>query len=111
MIEGKAGNSNSLVQGVESVEGTGPTARGESVWPDEGAPPGPAVRVVRATAPDQAESAVRDVYLPNRLEPLEAGELSMSLAAVALGTTTVGRLHYGRRMRVVTEEARQLHVN
>ena len=67
--------------------------------------------VVSATTPDEAEWAVREVYLPNRLEALEAGELSMSLAAVPLGTTTVGRLGYGRRMRVVTDEALQVHVN
>ncbi|XGX77335.1 hypothetical protein LQK93_00104 [Terrabacter sp. BE26] len=35
----------------------------------------------------------------------------MRLAAVRLGTTTVGQLGYGRRMRLVTEEASHIHVN
>ncbi len=52
-----------------------------------------------------------DVYLPNRLQPVEAGQLSMRLAALRLGATTVGQLGYGRRVRLVTEEARHIHVN
>jgi AraC-like DNA-binding protein len=69
------------------------------------------VTVVRAATPDAAEGAVAEHYLSNRLEPLEPGELSMRLAAARLGTTTVGQLGYGRRMRLVTEEARHVHVN
>ena len=68
-------------------------------------------RVVSATAPDEAEAVVGEVYLANRIEPLEPGPLSMHLAATRLGTTTVGQLGYGRRMRLVTDEARHIHVN
>src|SRR5690349_19463617 len=71
----------------------------------------PDISVVRAGGPDQAEAAVSEVYLPNSLEPLEHGELAMRLATARLGTTTVGELGYGRRVRLVTEEARQVHVN
>ena len=67
--------------------------------------------VLTAAAPDEAEAAVAEVYLPNRLEPLEPGALTMRLAAARLGTTTVGQLGYGRRMRLATEEARHIHVN
>ena len=71
----------------------------------------PAVTVVRAATPDDAEGAVAKYFLSNRLKPLEPGQLSMRLAAARLGTTTAGRLGYGRRTRLVTEEARHLHVN
>jgi AraC-like DNA-binding protein len=74
-------------------------------------PRAPVVTVVGAAAPDEAEAAVAGVYLANRLEALEPGQLSMRLAAVRLGTTTAGQLGYGRRMRLVTEEARHIHVN
>lgn len=67
--------------------------------------------VVRAAAPDEAEAAVAKVYLPNRLEALEPGQLTMRLATLRLGTTTAGQLGYGRRMRLVTDEARHVHVN
>ena len=68
-------------------------------------------RVLRATAPDAAEAAVEEVYLANRLEPLDPGPLSMHLAALRLGATTVGRLGYGRRLRLKTDEAHHIHVN
>ena len=71
----------------------------------------PAVTVSTATAPDEAEAAVAEVYLPNRLQPVGAGQLSMRLAALRLGATTVGQLGYGRRVRLVTEEARHIHIN
>jgi AraC-like DNA-binding protein len=71
----------------------------------------PRVRVMRAAAADEAEAAVAKVYLPNRLEALEPGQLAMRLTTARLGTTTAGQLGYGRRIRLVTEEARQIHVN
>jgi AraC-like DNA-binding protein len=71
----------------------------------------PAVTVWAAAAPDEAEAAVAEVYLANRLEALEPGQLAMRLASARLGTTTAGQLGYGRRMRLVTEEARHIHVN
>ncbi|MBD3783498.1 MAG: AraC family transcriptional regulator [Micrococcales bacterium] len=52
-----------------------------------------------------------EYYLPHRVEPLEPGHLAMRLAAVRLGETTAGLLGYGCRMRLVTEEARNIHVN
>lgn len=70
-----------------------------------------AAEVVTAAALDEAEAAVAEVYLPNRLVALEPGALTMRLATVRLGTTTVGQLEYGRRIRLVTEEARHIHVN
>lgn len=69
------------------------------------------VTVVSAATPDDAEGAVAEHYLSNRVEPLEPGALSMRLAAARLGATTAGQLGYGRRMRLVTEEARHVHVN
>lgn len=67
--------------------------------------------VVTAAAPDEAEAAVAEAYLPNRVEALEPGALTMRLATAHIGTTTVGQLEYGRRIRLVTEEARHIHVN
>ena len=94
-----------MVDGGRTVPG-----RAEAAPTDE---PGaePAVTVLGAGAPDEAEAAVAGVYLGNRLEPLEPGELSMRLAAARLGTTTAGELGYGRRLRLVTEEAQHVHVN
>jgi AraC-like DNA-binding protein len=66
---------------------------------------------VTAAAPDEAEAAVGRVYLPNRLVPLGPGPLDMRLATARLGTTTVGALGYGRRTRLQTDEARNIHVN
>ena len=78
----------------------------------EGNTPGaPAVKVVRAAAPDEAEEVVAKVYLPHSIETLEPGQLAMRLTAARLGTTTAGQLSYGRRIRLVTEEARHIHVN
>jgi AraC-like DNA-binding protein len=74
-------------------------------------PEAPTVTVVSAATPDDAEGAVAEHYLSNRLEPLEPGPLSMRLAAARLGSTTAGQLGYGRRTRLVTEEARHVHVN
>lgn len=65
-----------------------------------------------AAAPDEAEAAVAEAYLPNRLQALEpAGGMKMHLTTARLGTTTVGRLGYGSHVRLLTEEARHLHVN
>jgi AraC-like DNA-binding protein len=97
---------------VESADRVGRQPCGEPVVPSGGSTHlGREVTVATATTRDEAESAVGRVYLPNRLEALENGELSMRLAAVPLGTTTVGRLGYRRRMRLVTGEAREVHVN
>jgi AraC-like DNA-binding protein len=78
--------------------------------PEDGAS-GATVRVLAASRADEAEAAVADVYLPHRLRAVQPGRLAMRLAAARLGTTTVGRLEYGRELRLVTEEARHVHVN
>ncbi len=70
-----------------------------------------AAEVVTSAALDEAEAAVAEVYLPNRIVALEPGALTMRLVTARLGTTTVGQLEYGRRIRLVTEEARHIHVN
>lgn len=103
-------NAGVLRMPAEKVFETGPDdAPGEPPSRGEAATPG--VTVLGASAPDEAEAAVAKVYLSNRLEALEPGELRMHLAAARLGTTTAGQLGYGRRMRLVTGDARQVHVN
>jgi AraC-like DNA-binding protein len=89
----------------------GDASAGRPVTADSDAPEAATVTVVSAATPDDAERAVAEHYLSNRVEPLEPGALSMRLAAARLGRTTAGQLGYGRRMRLVTEEARHIHVN
>jgi AraC-like DNA-binding protein len=94
------------------VETDRDAGRAQYPSPVMGDTPGvPSVTVLRATAPDEAEAAVANVYLPHRIEPLEPGQLAMRLTTSRLGTTTAGQLSYGRRIRLVTEEARHIHVN
>jgi AraC-like DNA-binding protein len=66
----------------------------------------------RASDPDQAELLVSQMYLPNRLH-LSAGQapLDMELSGLRLGNVTAGRLSYGRRVRLVTAEADNFHIN
>lgn len=66
---------------------------------------------ITASATDEAEDAVARHYLPHRLEVDGPGRLTMRLAATRLGSTTVGRLEYGRHVRLVSEETRHVHVN
>lgn len=70
------------------------------------------ITVARATDPDEAEGLLAAVYLPNRLH-LATGEagVNMELASARFGTLTVGRLGYGRGLRLTTAEARQFHFN
>src|SRR5688500_17204468 len=76
------------------------------------APGGATVTRARAGNIDEAEAAVSGLYLPNRLERLgDAGALALELAAVRVGSTTVGRLTYGGPIRLITEEASHFHVN
>lgn len=49
-----------------------------------------------------------EAYLPNCVEALGPGALSMQLAVARLGSTTVGQLEYGRRTRLVSDEARHI---
>jgi AraC-like DNA-binding protein len=70
------------------------------------------LQFVRATDRTEAESAVADSYLPNRLVlPRGAAQLDMTLVALRLGSLTVGRLGYGMDLRLVTDNARQFHIN
>jgi AraC-like DNA-binding protein len=70
------------------------------------------ITIAQATDPDEAEDLLAGVYLPNRLQlvPGDAG-INMELASVRFGTLTVGRLGYGRTLRLTTAEARQFHFN
>jgi AraC-like DNA-binding protein len=68
--------------------------------------------VARASDRDDAESTVADLYLPNRLLlPPSASQLDMTLAALRIDDLTIGRLGYGLDVRLVTDDARQVHVN
>lgn len=61
---------------------------------------------------DEAESVVRDLYLPNRLDLSRGPEpLGMEVAGLRLGSLTAGRLTYGRRVRLGTANAENVHVN
>jgi AraC-like DNA-binding protein len=61
---------------------------------------------------DEAEDAVRSVYLPNRLELLGGtAPLRMRLDALRLDAMTAGRLSYGGDVRLRTDDAREFHVN
>lgn len=70
------------------------------------------ITIARATAPDEAEHLLASVYLPNRIQLVPGGAgINMELASVRFGTLTVGRLGYGRSLRLTTAEARQFHFN
>lgn len=61
---------------------------------------------------DEAETVVRELYLPNRLDLCdESVPLGMELAGLRLGALTVGRLSYGREVRLRTADAQNVHVN
>jgi AraC-like DNA-binding protein len=69
-------------------------------------------RIVRTTNLDEARDVVTDVYLPHRLDPIGvARPLDMRPDAFQLGSTTAGRLSYGRDVRLRTVEAHCYHVN
>jgi AraC-like DNA-binding protein len=66
----------------------------------------------RASDPSEAEEVVTGLYLPHRLQlPADDEALDMKLDALTLTSVTIGRLGYGRDLRLVTEEASQFHVN
>ena len=84
----------------------------DSVSDEEDERPKPlGVRVLKAATSDEAEDVVSRIYLPHQVRALEPGPVDMSLAAVRVGVTTVGQLGYGRRMRLLTDEATNVHVN
>ena len=72
-----------------------------------------AAHVVTQTAdPDEAQDAVQRAYLPHHLELLPgATPLDMQLDVFRLGTTTAGRLRYGRDVRLLTDDLSQFHIN
>jgi AraC-like DNA-binding protein len=80
---------------------------------DGGTPPGFTNFIsARASDPSEAEEVVTRLYLPHRLDlSAGSGDLDMQLSALTLASVTIGRLGYGRDLRLVTEEAAQFHVN
>jgi hypothetical protein len=75
--------------------------------------PSPPTRTWSATDDrDEAERIVSELYLPNRLD-LSRGSapLDMEVTGLRLGALTVGRLTYGRRVRLRTADAENSHVN
>jgi AraC-like DNA-binding protein len=67
--------------------------------------------LVRTRDKQEAEHILGQVYLPNRVEPLDGAAIDMQLDAVTVGSTTVGRLAYGADTRLTTVDATQYHVN
>jgi AraC-like DNA-binding protein len=68
--------------------------------------------VLRTSDPAEAEQFVADTYLPNKIN-LKSSPTAfrMELSALKLGRMTVGRLSYGRPIRLVTAEAANFHIN
>lgn len=61
---------------------------------------------------DEAEQVIADLYLPNRLDlEGDAAPLGMAVTGLRLGALTAARLTYGRRVRLVTADAENFHVN
>lgn len=69
------------------------------------------ITIARATDPAEAEALLADVYLLHRLQLVPGETVDMKLTSVRFGTLTVGRLGYGRGVRMTTGEARQFHFN
>jgi AraC-like DNA-binding protein len=65
----------------------------------------------RTTDLDEAEGIVARHYLPNRLHVAGSASLEMELRSLRIGSLTAGRLSYGRRLRQVTAEAQNFHVD
>lgn len=66
----------------------------------------------RTSDRDEAEQVVTDLYLPNRLDLSEgSGSLGMDLSGLRIGALSVGLLSYGRRVRLRTADADNVHVN
>ncbi|WP_170231141.1 cupin domain-containing protein [Pseudonocardia kunmingensis] len=68
--------------------------------------------MIRTVDLDEAHAEVGAVFLPHRVEVLErAAELDMQLNALRLGAVTAGYLRYGPKIRTLTVEASNYHVN
>ena len=66
----------------------------------------------RTTNLDEAEEIISKHYLPNRLFlPRGCRALEMDFAGLQIGAITTGRLSYGHRVRQMTEEAHNFHIN
>jgi AraC-like DNA-binding protein len=66
----------------------------------------------RTTKPDEAEEIITKHYLPNRLYlPRGCRSLEMDFAGLQIGAITAGRLSYGHRVRQLTGEAANFHLN
>lgn len=62
--------------------------------------------------PEQAERLIAETFLPSRLDLGRASTpLAMQLPSRKVGTTTAGRLRYGRALKVFTGEPEDFHVN
>jgi AraC-like DNA-binding protein len=60
---------------------------------------------------DCAERAISSTYLPSRLHIARGAKLSMELSTIAVGRVTLGRVHFGTVVRIVTDEPAHYHVN
>ena len=87
-----------------------PVKRAGGVETFGGAPVG-AYAHERTTDPDEAEEIIAKHYLPNRLHLSRPASFDMDLTGVQIGVITAGRLSYGHRVRQVTDEADNFHVN
>jgi AraC-like DNA-binding protein len=66
----------------------------------------------RTTKPDEAEEIISRHYLPNQLYlPRGCTSVEMDFSGLQLGVITAGRLSYGHRVRQLTGEAHNFHVN
>jgi AraC-like DNA-binding protein len=65
----------------------------------------------RTADPGEAEEIISRHYLANRLHFPRSRPLEMDLAVLRIGGTTSGRLSYGQRVRQLTAEAQDFHVN
>ncbi|WP_147260395.1 AraC family transcriptional regulator [Pseudonocardia hierapolitana] len=72
----------------------------------------PGLCLVRTSDLDEALGRMGEVYLPHRIDLLDAGStLDVQLNALRLGSVTAGYVRYGAEIRMVTAEARDYHVN
>ena len=68
--------------------------------------------VTQTSDPGEAHEAVRRAYLPHRLELMQdSTPLQMRLDVYRFGSSTAGRLSYGRKVRVLTDDAQDYHIN
>jgi AraC-like DNA-binding protein len=66
----------------------------------------------RTTDPCEAEEIISKHYLPNRLYlPRGCTSVEMDFSALQMGVITAGRLAYGPRVRQLTGEAQNFHMN